>query len=80
MGICCRAGEVGNSVVDASGDGICCMFLELGPRLKGLRLVLERFSGDGVRSSAFVSFRRLMTVPKRLRPPIAPLRCSFTAS
>ena len=46
------------------------MFLELMPRLKGFRVDLDRFSGDGGLSTVFLSsFRLPMTVPSRRRPP-----------
>ena len=57
-------------VVEASGDGIVCIFLELAPLLKGLRVDRVRFSGDGGLSATFLSsFRLPMTVPRRRRPP-----------
>ena len=79
-GVCPRGGEVGSSVIDASGDGICCIFLELGPLLNGFLLDFGCFSGDDVRSVGFESFfRRLITVPSRRRPPIAPFFFSVAA-
>ena len=75
------ADDAGKSVEEASGEGNCCMFLELGPLLSGFLLGLERFSGDGSRSVGFASvFRLPMTVPKRFRPLIPPFLCSFGAA
>ena len=65
------------SVVDVVGDGICCMFLALGPLLKGFLLGFERLSGDGSRGGGLEScFRLPMTVPNRLSPLKPPFRCS----
>ena len=73
-----RGEDSGSSVVDAFGEGICCIFLELGPLLNGFLLVLDRLSGDGSCGGGLGScFRRPITVPSRLRPK-PPLRCSWT--
>lgn len=55
-------------IVSSSGDGIVCIFLELVPR-RSAKCGLERFSGEGGRSAAFLSsLRLLITVPSRRSP------------
>lgn len=62
-------GDFGIGMASSSGDGMVCMFLELVPRRSGFRCGLDRFSGDGGRSAAFLlSFRLPITVPSRLNP------------
>lgn len=67
MSLC--GGYLGRGIASSSGDGIVCMFLELVPRRSAFRCGLERLSGEGGRSPAFLSsFRLLITVPSRRSP------------
>ena len=76
-GVSWRSIEEGKLVADAFTDGICCMSLELCPLLNGFLLGLDFFSGeDGRSEDGVLCFRRPITVPNRLRPPIPPGRGS----